>query len=646
MTATNGNGKNGNGETNGKAAPVVDEEEKEETLPVAALGSGPGGRWGAIGMPLEKSSNFGASTKRLFRMLGEKWPTITVVLFAAITSAILTVLGPRILGHATDVIFRGVFLGKGVDFPRLHHFLFQAVALYAASWVLGILSAYLIAGLVQGLMFKLRSQAEAKINAVPLNYLDRAQRGDLLSRVTNDLDNVAQSLQQTMSQTITSVLVLIGTMFMMFSISWVLALVALTIVPTSMVTVQQIGKRAKPRFIAQWGHTGSLNAQIEETFTGHAIVKAFGQQGATEERFRATNDKLYEAAFGAQFMSSLMQPVTMFLSNIQYVLVAVVGGLRVASGAVTIGDVQAFIQYSRQFSMPLTQLASNANVFQSGIASLERVFQFLDAEEMSADPAEPVLGGTTRGRIEFKDVKFSYNPDVKLIEKLSLVAEPGQTIAIVGPTGAGKTTLVNLIMRFYELDGGTITLDGHDTAEMSRQELRSQIGMVLQDTWLFGGTIKENIAYGKPGSTDEEVLAAARATYVDRFVHNLPDGYESLINEEGDNISAGQKQLLTIARAFLSDPAILILDEATSSVDTRTEVQIQEAMNALRKDRTSFVIAHRLSTIRGADLIVVMENGRIVEQGTHHELLAKKNGAYARLYNSQFAGAAVDEGAV
>lgn len=637
--------------TNGHKPPVdpkdvdaknVDTEEEEETLPLEALNAAPGGRWGAIGMPLERSSNFGASVKRLFKLLSARWPVIAVVLVAAIGSAVLTVLGPRLLGRATDVIFRGVFLGEGVDFAKLHHYLYWSLALFATSWCLGILSAYLTAGLVQGLMFQLRSAAEDKINAVPLRYLDRSARGDLLSRVTNDLDNVAQSLQQTMSQTITSVLMIIGTIGMMFSISWELALVALTTMPTTMFVVQKLGKRARPRFIAQWAHTGSLNAQIEETFTGHAIVKAFGQQAATEERFRETNDKLYEAAFGAQFTSSLMQPVTMFLSNLQYVLVAVVGGLRVAAGAVTVGDVQAFIQYSRQFSMPLTQLASNANVFQSGIASLERVFQFLDAEEMSPEPTEPVLADAIRGRIEFKDVSFSYNPDVPLIENLSLVAEPGQTIAIVGPTGAGKTTLVNLIMRFYDLNGGTITLDGHDTAEMSRQELRSQIGMVLQDTWLFGGTIRDNIAYGKPGSTEEEVLAAAKATFVDRFVHNLPDGYDTMINEEGDNISAGQKQLLTIARAFLSDPAILILDEATSSVDTRTEVQVQEAMNALRQGRTSFVIAHRLSTIRGADLIVVMENGRIVEQGTHHELLSR-DGAYFRLYNSQFVGAVVDE---
>ena len=640
---TNGNGKNGNG-TNGHVPPTdVDEEEDDQTLPSTAFNNNAfGGRWGAIGMPLERSSNFKASTKRLGKLVGKRWPTIVLVMLIAITSTSLNVYGPRLLGHATDVIFKGVFFGGGIDFHKLHHYLFEAIALYGVAWVLGVASAYIIAGLVQGLMFDLRSMAEDKLNSLPLSYIDRQARGDLLSRVTNDLDNVAQSLQQTMSQSITSVLMLFGTVAMMFSISWILALVALTTVPTSIFLVQQIGRRARPRFIGQWMHTGSINAQTEETFTGHAIVKAFGQQEATEERFRETNDQLYDAAFGAQFMSSLMQPATMFLTNIQYVLVAVVGGFRVASGAITVGDVQAFIQYSRQFSMPLTQLASNANVFQSGIASIERVFEFLDADEMSPEQPYGVITEATRGRVEFDDVTFSYNPDVPLIEHLSLVAEPGQTIAIVGPTGAGKTTLVNLIMRFYDLDGGRIILDGKNTAEMSRQELRSQIGMVLQDTWLFGGTIRDNIAYGRPGSTDEEILAAAKATYVDRFVHHLPDGYDTLINEEGDNISAGQKQLLTIARAFLSDPAILILDEATSSVDTRTEVQVQEAMNALRQGRTSFVIAHRLSTIRGADLIVVMEHGRIVEQGTHHELLSR-DGAYFRLYNSQFVAPAVED---
>jgi ATP-binding cassette subfamily B protein len=405
--------------------------------------------------------------------------------------------------------------------------------------------------------------------------------------------------------------------------------------------MRAVAKRARPKFISQWKHTGDLNAQIEETFTGHAVVKAFGRQREVEQRFRETNEELYEASFGAQFMSSLMQPWTMFLGNVQYVIVAVVGGLRVASGAISIGDIQAFIQYSRQFSMPLTQLASIMNVFQSGIASFERVVEFLDAEEQSLDAFITENAPPTQGRVEFRDVTFSYDPEVPLIENLSLMAEPGQTVAIVGPTGAGKTTLVNLIMRFYELNGGAILLDGRDIASMPRAELRSKIGMVLQDTWLFGGTIRDNIAYGNPDASEEQILEAAKATYVDRFVHSLPDGYDTLINEEGDNISAGQKQLLTIARAFLADRSILILDEATSSVDTRTEVLIQEAMNALRKGRTSFVIAHRLSTIRGADAILVMEHGRIVEQGSHTELLAH-DGPYSRLYNSQFVAPAVD----
>ena len=437
-----------------------------------------------------------------------------------------------------------------------------------------------------------------------------------------------------------SILLIIGVAIMMFTISPLLAVVALTTVPLSVFAMRVIGGRARPRYISQWRSTGSVNAIVEEAFTGHAIVKSFGRQREVEARFEEQNGELFESSFGAQFMSSLMQPVTMFLSNIQYVLVAVVGGLRVASGAISIGDIQAFVQYSRTFSMPLTQLASMMNVFQSGMASLERVFDLLDADEQTPDPAAaPLLDG--RGRVAFEDVTFSYRPDVPLIESLSLVAEPGRTIAIVGPTGAGKTTLVNLIMRFYELDSGRITLDGHDISTMPRADLRSKIGMVLQDTWLFGGTIRDNIAYGNPTASDEEIRAAARATYVDRFVHSLPEGYDTLINEEADNISAGQKQLLTIARAFLADPSILILDEATSSVDTRTEVQIQEAMNRLRANRTSFVIAHRLSTIRGADAILVMENGRIVEQGSHEDLL-RAGGAYARLYESQFVAPAAE----
>jgi ATP-binding cassette subfamily B protein len=614
---------------------------QDDDIDLASPETRAAGRWNSAGVPTERSNDFGAALGRLGRLLGSEWPVLDVVAVLAVTSAVCNVLGPRVLGHGTDIIVRGVLGHHGINFTALHRVLFQAVGLYGASAGLSVAVAYLLAGVVQRLMFRLRSAVQDKVNALPLSYVDKQARGDLLSRVSNDIDNIAQSLQQTLSQMLTSVLLLVGVAAMMFIISPLLAAVALTTVPLSVWSMRVIARRARPRFISQWRNTGLLNAQIEETFTGHAVVKAFGRQREVEQRFRETNDELYEASFGAQFMSSLMQPATMFMGNIQYVLVAVVGGLRVAAGAITVGDIQAFVQYSRTFSMPLTQLASMMNVFQSGIASLERVLEFLDAEEQSEDPAATVDPPPVRGRVEFEDVSFSYNPSNPLIEHLSLTAEPGQTIAIVGPTGAGKTTLVNLIMRFYELDGGRITLDGRDIASMPRRELRSNMGMVLQDTWLFGGSIRDNIAYGNPNATEEQILQAARATYVDRFVHSLPDGYHTLINEEGDNVSAGEKQLLTIARAFLADPAILILDEATSSVDTRTEVLVQEAMNRLRSNRTSFVIAHRLSTIRGANTILVMEHGRIVEQGSHVELLGR-DGPYYRLYTSQFVAPVTD----
>ncbi len=607
-----------------------------EVLEVAGSAAQRRGFGPTIGMPGEQSDNFGATVRRLGDILGRERILLLFVVLLTIGSVGLMVLGPRLLGQATDIIVRG-FIGDGIDFGSLHRKLLLVGALYVASWALAYSQSYILAGVVQRSMYRLRERVETKLNRLPLAYIDRQARGDLLSRVTNDIDNLAQSLQQTVSQILQSVLMLIGVGLMMFTISPFMAVIALVTVPPSLLLMRFIAARARPRFMSQWRHTGELNSQVEEVFTGHAIVKSFGRQRVAEERFGAENDDLYESSFSAQFVSSLIQPAMLFMGNIQYVLIAVVGGIRISSGAISVGDMQALIQYARQFSQPLTQIASMATVFGSGMASLERVLELIDADELSPEPAATNGAEPVDGRVVFDDVHFSYDPDNPLIEGLSVVAEPGETVAIVGPTGAGKTTLVNLIMRFYELDGGSITLDGRDIATLSRHELRAKIGMVLQDTWLFGGTIMENLRYGNPAATDEQVIEAARASYVDRFVRSLPEGYDTVINEEGDNISAGEKQLITIARAFLADPSILILDEATSSVDTRTEVQIQEAMQTLRRQRTSFVIAHRLSTIRGADVILVMEDGSIVEQGNHDALL-EAGGAYARLYNAQFAG--------
>ena len=606
-----------------------------------------GGRFNTVGVPTERSKDFKKSMKRLIDSLGPERPKLYLVGVFALVSVTLMVFGPKVLGHATTELFKGVirkFKGQGgINFSALHHTLILALGLYVVGYVLSYLQGFVLAGVVQRTMQRMRNEVEAKLNAMPLSYVDSQSRGDLLSRVTNDIDNVAQSLQQSVSQLLTGVLTIVGTIAMMIWISWELALVAVVTVPLSIFTMKQIATRSKGRFIDQWRHTGSLNAQVEETFTGHTVMKAFGRQAEAQERFDATNHQLREAGFLAQFISGCIQPATVFIGNLNYVAIAVFGGIKVAHGSLGIGDVQAFIQYSRQFAQPLTQTASMVNVLQSGVASAERVFEILDAPTQvpdidTAGSAEPV-----RGHVAFQDVSFRYVEDRPLIEHLSLEVRPGQTVAIVGPTGAGKTTLVNLLMRFYELTGGSIVLDGRDIATIPRAELRSQMGMVLQDTWLFNGTIRQNIAYGNLEASDEEVRAAAKACYVDRFVHSLPDGYDTVLDDEGTSVSAGEKQLLTIARAFLANPSILILDEATSSVDTRTEVLIQRAMAKLRGGRTSFVIAHRLSTIRDADTILVMEHGRIVEQGSHAELITRQ-GHYYNLYNAQFAGAATDLG--
>ncbi|WP_105565801.1 ABC transporter ATP-binding protein [Microbacterium halophytorum] len=653
---------------------LSDEEREAQEAMIAAGAAEPGALGG-------KPQNFWPSFKRFIGLLK---PHAWVFGFATLLGAIgvvLSVAGPKILGEATNVVFEGVMSlmageqfagmsqdevvaaleaagendfanmvaametftpGAGIDFEQLRTVVIWAILVYVVGALLQWAQGYIINVVMVRTMWRLREDIEHKINRLPLSYFDKVQRGELISRVTNDVDNMTQTLQQSLSGAITSLLMVGGVVGMMFSISWQLALVALVSLPLIGIIMGVIGPKSQKAFQSQWKKVGRLNSRVEESFSGHALVKVFGREKAVADAFREENEELYQASFKAQFLSGVMMPSMQFVGYLTYAGIAVLGGVMVASGQIRIGDVQAFVQYSQQFTQPLTELGGMLPVVQSGTASAERVFDLLDQDEQDPDAEDaPTAPADGKGVIEFQNVSFSYAPEQPLIQDLSFRVEPGQTVAIVGPTGAGKTTLVNLLMRFYELDGGAITIDGQSVGEMTRADLRSRTGMVLQDPWLFAGTIFDNIRYGNESATDDEVREAAEATYVDRFVHSLPDGYETQLEEDAANVSAGERQLITIARAFLRRPQVLILDEATSSVDTRTELLLQHAMAALRTGRTSFVIAHRLSTIRDADLILVMEQGAIVEQGDHDELISRR-GAYWRLYQSQFEHAAVD----
>ncbi|KJS17811.1 MAG: ABC transporter [Peptococcaceae bacterium BRH_c4b] len=617
--------------------------------PGPGFGRGPMG--GQMGMPVQKAKDFKGTLKRLLGYLKPRRFQLLAVFFMAILSTLFSIVSPKILGKATTSLFEGIMMklrhvpGAQVDFKYILHIILILVGLYLISAFFGYIQQFIMAGVAQKTVFDMRNDINDKLAHLPLKYFDSSTHGEILSRVTNDVDNIATTLQQSMTQLITSAVTIVGVVLMMLTISPAMTLIAAITLPLSFLVTAGIAKRSKKYFSAQQKELGELNGHVEEMYAGHKIVKAFGHEDKSIDKFNEINERLYNAGWKAQFVSGLIMPLMNFISNIGYVFVCVVGGIFVMQKSIEIGDVQAFIQYSRQFTWPIVQTANIANIIQSTVASAERVFEILDEIEETPDSKDAEVIQFPRGKVKFQNVKFGYKEDVILIENMNIDVKQGQTIAIVGPTGAGKTTLVNLLMRFYELNDGKITVDGVDIRDIKRGDLRTIFGMVLQDTWLFNGTIRDNIAYSREGATGEEIVRAAKASHADHFIRTLPDGYDTIINEEASNLSQGEKQLLTIARAILANPAILILDEATSNVDTRTELLIQKAMLALMKGKTSFVIAHRLSTIRDADLILVMNNGSVIEKGNHNELL-DKDGFYADLYNSQFKGANLENEAV
>lgn len=625
-------------------------EQRSDKAGAAGQGKGPG--FGShMAMPVRKAKNFKGTFIRLMGYLKPYRLQLVIVFFTSILSTVFSIVSPKIMGKATTKLFEGMIMkfrhvpGARVDFHYIWQIIMILAVLYIVSAIFSYVQQYIVAGVAQRTVFDIRNDVIDKLTRLPLKFFDSHTHGEILSRVTNDVDNIATTLQQTMTQLISSVITIIGIVIMMFTISPLMTLIALVTLPVSFMVTAAIARRSQKYFAAQQKEHGKLNGHVEEMFTGHKIVKAFGRENESVQDFNEINQRLYDAGWKSQFISGLIMPLMTFIGNIGYVIICVTGGVLVTRNTIQIGDIQAFIAYSKQFTWPITQTASMANIIQSSVASAERVFELLDEVEETRETQDTKIIEFPRGDVRFENVRFGYKADVTLIENLNIEVQKGQTIAIVGPTGAGKTTLVNLLMRFYEINGGKITIDGVDIRDIKRGALRSMFGMVLQDTWLFNGTIRDNIAYGRAGATDEEVVGAAKAAHADRFIRTLPDGYNTVLNEEASNISQGQKQLLTIARAILADPPILILDEATSNVDTRTEVCIQRAMTELMKGRTSFVIAHRLSTIRDADLILVLNNGTIIEQGTHNELLAR-DGFYADLYHSQFKGANLDKEAI